>query len=75
MAQSKAFVESSAAVMQQAFPNLVRRAYLSTEGGKCLGSLTCQKDISCTEPLNYFREGKYRQINARELCFTLLRWH
>lgn len=33
MAQSKAFVESITAVIQQDFPDLVRHAYLPIKGG------------------------------------------
>lgn len=75
MAQSKAFVESISTVMQQNFPDLVRHASLPTEGEKFLSNLTRQKDNICTKPANYFREGKYRQINASKLCFPFLRWH
>lgn len=70
---SKAFVESITAVTQQDFPYLVRSAYLSIEERKCLSNLTCQEEIICTEPTNYFKEGKYQGINASKRCFTSLR--
>lgn len=58
MAQSKASVESILAFTQQDFPDLVRHAYLPTEGRKRLSNLTCQVDTICTETASYFREGK-----------------
>lgn len=69
MAQSKAFVESITAVIQQDFPDLVRHVYLPIEGRweEGLSNLTCQKDIICTEPTDYFKESKYRQINTSKL--------
>lgn len=58
MAQCKAFVESIIAVTQQDFPDLVRHAFLPTEGRKRVRDSTCQEDIICSETASYFREGR-----------------